>query len=247
MKTMTPLSRYVALVALAALLPASPGRAATPAVPVTAKPAASYRLDLEVSPMAAFPFLKRFGKVDVSVFPGGVYADSSVVDAISRTGSPNVTVANPIARLYSEVPVRDVRQILVKMGGGKDEVFPGLPEFPLHKDVVIGKVRGIEAKRYRIMLGPKSWIDVWTTTVVPRNRQMELITAQMVSAMSRSAAKVMQKIPGTPIYVELNTSKHPKVVLMRMTSLQRSAQGEAEALSLGSFYARASLIEKLLH
>ncbi|MHB0971271.1 MAG: hypothetical protein ACYC7A_12920 [Thermoanaerobaculia bacterium] len=227
---------------LAATAPLSAATAPSP----QSRPAPSYRLDLEVSPTAPFPFLKRFGDVDVSVFPKGVRAESSVVDAISRTGSSSVTVTHPVARLYAEVPVHEVRGILVHMGGGKSELFPGLPEFPIEPKAVAGKVRGVDATRYRVVLGKNAWIDIWTTTTIPKNRQFDLLANQLVSAFSKSAAKTMTRIPGVPVFVEVNTSRFKKLVLLRMTQLQRSAQGETEALTVGSFYARAPLVQKLL-
>jgi hypothetical protein len=195
--------------------------------------------------MAPFPFLKRFGTVEVSVFPKGVRAESAVVDAISRTGTSVVTLTHPVARLYAEVPVHDVRGILVRMGGGKSELYPGLQEFPIEPKAVTGKVRGVDATRYRVVLGKNAWIDIWTTTTIPRNRQFDLLANQLVSAFSKSAAKTMSRIPGVPVFVEVNTSRFKKLVLLRMTQLQRSAQGESEALTVGSFYARAPLVQRL--
>lgn len=235
----------ITLLAAALLASTSPLRAGNAPSPQS-RPAPGYRLDLKVSPTAPFPFLKRFGDIDVSVFPKGVRAESSVVDAISRTGSSSVTVTHPVARLYADVPVQDVRGVLVRLGGGKGELFPGLQEFPIEPNAVAGKVRGVNATRYRIVLGKNSWIDVWTTTTIPKNRQFDLLANQLVSAFSKSAAKTMSRIPGVPVFVEVNTSRFKKLVVLRMTQIQRSAQGESEALTVGSFYARAPLVQKLL-
>lgn len=222
------------------------GAARSPASTAVAQRRASsapYTLELEVNPTATFPGLRRFGTIDVTVYPGGVRAESLILHMFSRTGSPEMTVLAPLSRLYAEVPVGEARNILLNFTNSDDEMMPGLGEFPIDSKVLVGKVRDIPAKRYRVVLGVDSWIDVWSTTVIPENPQFERLQSELVSAISRPAAILVRKIPGTSIYIELNTQNHRKVPFLRLKSLVRSNGGETEALQRGRFYARAPGID----
>lgn len=224
------------------------GAARTPASTAIAQRPAStapYTLELELNPTAAFPALRRFGTIDVTVYPGGVRAESLILDAFSRTGSPEMTILAPLSRLYTELPVGEARNILLTLTNSDDEMMPGLGEFPIDSKVLVGKVKDIPAKRYRILLGDNSWIDVWSTSVIPENKQFERLQSEVVSAISRPAANLVRKIPGTSIYIELNTQHYRKVPVLRLKALVRSNQGEAEALRRGRFYARAPMIDML--
>lgn len=224
------------------------GAARTPASTALARrpaPTAPYRLELELNPTAAFPVLKKFGTIDVTVYPGGVRAESLILHAFSRTGSPEMTLLAPLSRLYTEVPVGELRNIALTLTSSTDEIMPGLGEFPIDSKVLIGKVGTIPAKRYRILLGDNSWIDVWSTSVIPENRQFERLQIEVVSAISRPAANLVRKIPGTSIYIEMNTQHYRKVPVLRLKSLVRSNAGEAEALQRGRFWARAPMIDLL--
>ena len=193
-----------------------------------------YRIDLELHPMAPFPFLSKFGSVDVSVFPGGVRADTLLVDAFSRVGTRGVTVENDVARTYFELTTADVRSLLLTLSGSKNEIMPGLPQFPVAKDVISGPVRGVPAKRYRVVLGNEAFIDVWTTTVVPKNAQFHMLETELLRTVSAPAASLSSTIPGMPIFVELNTRRFKKLPLLKLKQIVRSAEGEAEALSVGA-------------
>lgn len=224
------------------------GAARSPASTVVAQRRAStapYTLELEINPTATFPVLRKFGTIDVTVYPGGVRAESLILHAFSRTGSPQMTLLAPLSRLYTEVPVGEVRNILLKLTDSDDEMMPGLGEFPIDSKVLVGKVRDIPAKRYRILLGENSWIDVWSTMVIPENQQFERLQSELVSAISRPAAILVRKIPGTSIYIELNTQHYRKVPILRLKSLVRSNDGETEALQRGRFYARAPIVDLL--
>ena len=223
------------------------GAARTPAGTPTARrqPAAPYTLELEVNPTATFPALKKFGTIDVTLYPGGVRAESLILHAFSKTGSPEMTVMAPLSRLYTEVPLAQARNLFLNLTNSDDEIMPGLGEFPIDSKVLIGKVRDIPARRYRVVLGDNSWVDVWTTTVIPDNPQFERLQMELVSAISRPAAMLVRKIPGTSIYIELNTQHYKKVPVLRLKSLTRSKQGETEALQRGRFYLRAPMVDML--
>ena len=197
-----------------------------------------YRLDLEVYATAPFPFLKRFGSVDVSVFPEGVGAEMLLIRGFSRNNTSTVTIMNPIARLYAEIPIAQMRSILLKLGGQDSELMPGLAEFPIDKNVIAGTVKGIPARRYRVILG-ESWIDVWTSTQIPRNPQLIRLLSEVLGTVSRSSSILIERIPGTPLYVEMNTKRFKKLVLVRPASFQQSDSGAADALSVGRFYVKA--------
>jgi len=205
---------------------------------------APYTLEIELIPTSA-SYLERFGTIDVTVYPGGVRAESLILNLFSRTGSSQMTLLSPLSRLYAEVPVGEARNILLKLSDSEDEVVPGLAEFPIDSKVLIGKVGGVPAKRYRILLGEGSYVDVWSTTVIPENRQFKRLQTEVVSAISRPAANLVRKIPGTSIYIELNTEEHKKVPVLRLKSLVRSNEGESEALQRGRFYVKAPMVELL--
>lgn len=205
---------------------------------------APYTLELEVIPTSS-SYLERFGTIDVTVYPGGVRAESLILNLFSRNGSSQVTLLSPISRLYTEVPVAETRNILLKLTNSQGEIVPGLAEFPIDSKVVVGKVRGVPAKRYRILMEAGSYLDVWSTTAIPENQQFKRLQTEVVSAFSRPAANLVRKIPGMSIYIELNTEEHEKVPVLRLRSLVRSNEGESEALQRGRFYIKAPMVDLL--
>jgi hypothetical protein len=108
-----------------------------------------------------------------------------------------------------------------------------------------GKVRGIDAVRHRLEFGPNAYIDFWTTTVVPENAQFRRIVNELVSAISPGTGQAAAKISGTPLYVELNFRRFKKVPLVRLKKLSYDTAGETDALTVGSFYFKAPLLDAL--
>jgi hypothetical protein len=214
---------------LALLLFASPAFAAP-------KP---YHIQLEANPAAAFPFLTRFGTVTLHVYPGGVRAETFWLNGFSRSGSPSVTVENPLGRMYTEVPIEQISAILQKMARGAVDATPssGKP--------MAGKVRGIDARRYRLVYGPEAWIDVWTTTAVQESPQLRTIIEQFVSGISPGTASMLHSVPGTPLYVELNFSHYKKLSILRLKSFSMSNVGENAALKTGALYFKAPLLDSI--
>lgn len=207
--------------------------------PLLAQP--KYHLTLHAYPAAPFPFLARFGKVTLDVYPHGVRADSFWLNAFSRTGTPTVIVENPFARMYTEVPVASLAATLRKLStAGLENAAPGALQKPSG-----GAVKGIAAMRYRLQYGPQAWIDVWTTRAVPENPQLRSITQELVAGISPPTASVMRAIPGTPIYVELNFRRFKKVVLLEVQKLAHDAKGEEEALKVGALYFRAPMLDAI--
>jgi hypothetical protein len=212
---------------------------------LTAAPAPRpYHLELAATPAGAFPWLGRFGDVDLHVYPEGVRAEALWLHAFSRVGAKDITVANPLARMYVEIGVGEVAGLLQNLAGGASQIEKNA--HPKLGPTMKGAVKGIAATRYRLLYGPKAWVDVWTTDAIPQNRQMQLLVKNIVSGISPGTAEVASKLPGTPIYVELNFRRFQKVPLVRLEKLTYSSEGQSDALTLGRLYVRAGVFEKLL-
>src|SRR5260370_41397597 len=125
----------------------------------TAAPPKPYHIVLEANTAAPFPLLSRFGKITLHVYPAGVHADSIWLNGFSRLGTSTVTIQNPYARMYTTMPVSDITTMLQKTN--EEDALSEAP--PPIAPAVSGKVRGILARRYRLLYGPDAWIDVWTT------------------------------------------------------------------------------------
>jgi len=212
----------------------------------TAPPSPSptpYRLELEANPATPFPFLSKFGAVKITAYPGGVRADTVWLDGFSRTGSESLTVMNPLARMFTEIPLAGITSILSKLRG--DKLDPTLQSaFPLDPNILKGAVRGVPAERHRMILGG-SFIDIWVTNAIPRNPQLEAVELAFIRGISPPVASIIRQLPGTPIYVELNTQRFKKVAILRLVSLQNAGNVEQDALEVGSFYLKAPFLDAL--
>jgi hypothetical protein len=209
--------------------------------------AQAYHLELEANPASAFPWLGKFGSsVEIHVYPSGVRADVLWLDAFSKNGAAAVIVANPLARMYVDVPVADIAPTLMKLAGNAGALERSLA--PQLGPSVRGKIAGIAATRHRLVYGPSGWIDIWTTDVIPENAQFRRIVDQLVRGISPGTAAVARKIRGTPLFVELNFRRFRAVPLLKVKKLTFTvdADEEKDALELGSFYMRAPLLDKLL-
>ncbi len=199
------------------------------ALPLSAQP---YHLELEANPGAAFPYLGKFGTVDLHVYRGGVRAEALGLDGFSRNGEQIVTVMNPFMRVYNEIQVAEITAMLAKMAG-QVERTAGVPTLG---PTTAGKVRGVDATCHRLLFGPQAWIDFWTTSAVPENPQLRRIIDQMLQGIAPASAGVVRKIRGTPVYVELNFRRFKKVPLLTLKKLTFAADDESEALEVGRFY-----------
>lgn len=203
-----------------------------------------YHLELEATPEAAFPYLGRFGKVDLHVYAGGVRGEALWLHGFSTNGASAVTVANPLARMYVDVQTSEIPSILANLAGdkaGKERKAKPPRLGPAMK----GKVRGIDATRYRLIYGTKGYVDIWTTDVIPPNAQFRALVNKVVSGIAPGTAATVSKLPGTPVYVELNFRSYQKVAILRLKKLSFTADDEKDALTLGPVYVRASILEKL--
>jgi hypothetical protein len=217
---------------LAILLFALPSFAAQP-----------YHLQLEASPAAVFPYLGKFGTVDLHVYARGVRAETFWLNGFSRGGDHAVTVMNPLARMYVDVPISDIASTLTKIAGAAGALERSIA--PVLERPVSGTVNKLAATRYRLTYGPTGWIDVWTTNAIPENAQLRMLVDEFVRGISPGTANVSRTIRGTPIYVELNFRRFRKVPLLRLKKLTFAADDEDDALKLGAFYVRHALLEKL--
>lgn len=213
------------------------------AVPLFAATPQAYHLELEANPAAPFPWLGRFGAVELHVYRGGVRAEALWLNGMSRNGAPAVTVANPLGRMYVDVPVRDIAGIMTKLAGGKAGVERSAR--PVLTSTLKGQVKGIDATRYRLSYGPTAYIDLWTTSVIPENPQLRAVAYELVRGVSPGTAEVAKKIPGVPVYIELNFRRFQKLPLLKVNKLTFAAEDEEDALTLGSMWIRAGALEKL--
>lgn len=188
------------------------------------------------------PMLAKFGTIEVHVYPGGVRVESLAMDSFSRNGSSTITLLNPVARMYAEVPVNRFPGMFVSMGVRR---AADAADTPTLAPSIVGKVNGIAARRYRLLYSRTEWIDVWTTTIVPENPQLRKIIDEFVRTFGPGAAPLLRRIPGNPIYVEVNTQDHPHFPLVQLKSLLFDATGEGDALRVGAFYFRAPLIDAI--
>lgn len=202
-----------------------------------------YHLELEASPEAVFPYLGRFGNVEIHVYAGGVRGEALWLNAFSRNHAKSVTVMNPLGRMYIDVNVAEIASILTRLAGAAGAVERDAA--PMMGRTLRGEVRGIPATRHRLVYGTDAWIDVWTTDVIPENAQLRRIANQIVSGISPRTGQVAAAIPGTPIYVELNFRRFKKVTLLRLKKLTHTADDEADALTRGALYVHVSVLEKL--
>jgi hypothetical protein len=205
-----------------------------------------YHLELEANPAAAFPWLSKFGtSIEIHVYPSGVRAEALWLNSFSKNGAPSVTVANPLGRMYVDVPVAEIASVLRKLAG--DDAGVERRAVAQRGPVTKGRVAGIEARRHRLMFGPQAWIDVWTTTAIPENAQLRRIADQLVTGVAPGTAPLMRTIAGTPVYVELNFRRFRKVPILKVKQLtfDVDAEEEQDALELGPVYVRAPLLERL--
>jgi hypothetical protein len=226
------IASLLVLLAAPAVFAADPAPAAKP-----------YHLQLEANPAAAFPWLSKFGKVTLDVYRGGVRADTIWLDSYSKNGDANVTVLNPLGRLYVDVPIAEISPILSKLAattaGDERKAAPEIAS------ATKGKVLSIPATRYRLQYGPDAYIDYWTTGSIPENPQLRTIVLKVVEGIAPGTASVAKNIRGTPLFVELNFRRYKKLPIVYVKKLAWNAEDEEDALTRGPIYVRASVLEAL--
>lgn len=221
-----------ALRTLVAILFAASVHAATP-----------YHLELQSSPAAVVPLLSKFGTIEFHVYEGGVRAESMWLDSFSRNGDATITLINPMARMYTDVPVDTFPELIARMTGlRRGNTASDVPKLAAPS---AGRVNGIDARRYRLSYSATDWMDIWTTMAVPENPQFRRIVSEFVRHFAPGSAGALARIPGNPIYVELNTVEHPKLPILQLRSLRFDSDGESKALRVGPWYMRAPLLDQI--
>ncbi|HEV7426175.1 MAG TPA: hypothetical protein VGQ46_07380 [Thermoanaerobaculia bacterium] len=209
------------------------------AVSLQAAPPA-YHLELVANPATPFPFLGKFGTVTLHVYPNGVRAETFWLNGFSRNGTNSVTVENPLGRMYTDVPVTQISATLHKIAtSGMETAAPGATQ------ITTGTVKGMPARRYRLVYGPEAWIDIWTTDRIPENAQLRAIINEFVRGISPATAASMDAIHGTPLYVELNFRRYKKMPLLTMKNLTWTSAGQDDALKVGKLYFKAPLLDAI--
>ena len=205
-----------------------------------AAPPKPYHLELEANPAAPFPFLGKFGTVTLHVFPAGLRVETFWLDGFTRNGARSVTVENPLGRVYTDVPLAEISATLRKLStSGVENAAPGAIT------QLVVNVKGIPARRYRLVYGPEAWIDVWMTDRIPENPQLRAVVTEFVGGISPATAVSISSLRGTPLYVELNFRRYKKLPLVRMKSITWSAAGEDDALKVGTLYFKAPLLDSI--
>ena len=205
-----------------------------------AAPPKPYHIVLEANPAAAFPFLSRFGTVTLDVYAAGVRAETLWLNGFTRKGTSAVTVENPLGRMYTDVPLPQIRTTLRKLSTSGVENAA-----PVRITQIVGNVKGVPSRRYRLLYGPEAWIDVWTTDTIPDNLQFRAIIDEFVRGISPATASAMSSIRGMPLYVELNFRHYKKVPLVHMKSMAWNNEGQDDALQPGAFYIKAPFLDSI--
>ncbi len=89
------------------------------------------------------------------------------------------------------------------------------------------------------------WIDVWTNRDVPTNPQFRAVIDAAIRGLSERSADLVRKIPGTPVYIELNFRGYHKVALLKLRRLPWNNSGETAALNLGGYYLEVPVLDAI--
>ena len=205
-----------------------------------AAPPKPYHIALEANPAAPFPFLGKFGTVTIHVYPAGVRAETFWLNGFTRNGSGAVTVENPLGRMYTDVPLSQISTTLHKLSTSGVEASA-----PVEITQSSGNVKGMPARRYRLIYAPEAWIDVWMTDAIPENPQLRAVINEFVRGVSPATANSINNLRGMPLYVELNFRRYKKLPLVRLKSIAWSDEGQDAALKVGTLYFKAPLLDSI--
>ncbi|HJW92465.1 MAG TPA: hypothetical protein VJ901_02505 [Thermoanaerobaculia bacterium] len=201
-------------------------------------------LVLEANPAIPFPFLARFGSVTLHIYPHGIRGETIWLNGFVRNEQKDITVENPFARMYTEVPVARIGAIVGKLVAALPATL-AFTSAPPVEGPLAGTVHSIAANRYRIVYGAEAWIDVWTTKQLGDVPQLRAIGQQIVGAISPWTAKSFAAIPDVPVYIELNFSHFHKLAILKVKTLTSDDDGEEAALQSGKFWVHAAVLDSL--
>ncbi len=206
-----------------------------PAILFALAAARPFHLVLQATPAAPFPFLSKFGNVTIHVYPHGVLAETLLMRAFSRNGTKTMTVENPMNRTYSDTALSEISTSLHSMSGSLAGLEASAPDAI---QVSKGQVKGIEARRFRLIFGT-SFADVWMTSAFGDAPQFRSMIDEFVRGISPPTAAALRSLPGIPIYVELNFRRFKKVPILRLERVAYDDKTEDDALRVSSFMFRA--------
>ncbi|MDX1584051.1 MAG: hypothetical protein R3338_10680 [Thermoanaerobaculia bacterium] len=210
-----------------------------------AVPRQNYALHLEANPSEPFPFLKKLGKVEISVFPEGVRADSLWLDGFVLQGADTVRIENPALRLYTDASFDSLRKLFQKLRPENEEQ-PALKALKVVDTGRVGKIGKLPVRCHRIVLGEKAWIDLWWTSALAKNPAYERLQHELLSVVSPDLALAARRVPGTIVHVVLNTERFPDTTLLAVREVYLSSAGHEEALKTGRFFLRAPSLDRLV-
>jgi hypothetical protein len=189
-----------------------------------------FHVQLESNAASTFPLVKRFGATTVDLYPAGFRIKTVWLRGFSRNGSKRFTVENPVSRTYVTMPTAEAGSIVRALGGR-----PLAGGAPSKIEVMAGAVRGLAARRFRLIYAPNEYIDVWTTSALGPTPEYRAFVEAMVRSIAPKSVSILKSIPGTPLYVELNMGEHRKLAVLRPRSVVYNRAGEAEALKISSW------------
>lgn len=187
--------------------------------------AAAFHLQLQSNAAESFPLMKRFGAITIDIYPRGFRAKSVWLRGFAINGQNAITIENPISRTYAKQPMSSIGD-MVRFIGGK----PVQAAAPVDVQITTGNVGKLPSRRYRLIYAKNEYVDVWTTNALGGAPAFRAAVDEVVRAIAPGSAAVLRRIPGTPVYVELNMGEHRKFAIVRTAGVFRSAAGEAEAL-----------------
>ena len=183
-----------------------------------------FHLQLESNAAAAFPLIQRFGTARIDVYPAGFRVNTLWLRGFSRDPR-RITIENSVSRTYVAKPMSEVGVIARTIGGHPISAAP-----PRSMHITAGSVGRLAARRFRLIYGEDDFIDVWTTSTLGSTPQFRAFVDEIVAAVSPASTGVLRSIPGTPLYVELNTGSYRKVAVLQVRAVVFNRTGESEAL-----------------
>ncbi len=145
-----------------------------------------------------------------------------------------MTIENPLSRTYTDVPLSDLGRLVYTFGGRKIDAAG-----PRTIQVTPGSVRGLGARRFRLIYASNEFVDIWTTSALGPTPQFRTVVDRFAREISPKTAAALRAIPGTPLYVELNIGRYRKVAILFPKRIAFNRAGEEKSLRVSPFMFRA--------
>jgi hypothetical protein len=195
---------------------------------------AAFHLQLESNAASAFPLMKRFGTISIEVYPHGFRATTIWLRGFAINGQNTITIENPVSRTWSRKPMSALGD-LVRFVHPKP-VSVGAPR---SVQTSTGKVGKLASRRYRVVYGENDYVDVWTSNAIGPSPALRAAIDEIVAAVAPASRSVLQKIPDTPVFVEMNIGPYRKVAILTTRGVAFNATGESEALRVSPWMFQA--------